>query len=244
MKINILKILVDMIFPPLCVSCKKVINNQKEKCLCKKCREEIAIADSFFCPRCGRRLPPTDETKPCHREEKFILASASFYQNKPARELIHALKYQRIKDTAVILEEIISVYINRIEKNYNFSDFIIIPIPLHRKKERRRGFNQADIISNLVKEAIEKQGIKKIRIDNKNLIRIKNSKPQAEIQDYQKRRLNIQDAFLVKNPAVLKNKKIILVDDVFTSGATMKEAVKTLKQIGAGRVIGFVVVKS
>ncbi|MCH7759767.1 ComF family protein, partial [Patescibacteria group bacterium] len=128
--------LLTIIFPPLCLVCKK-----RGEIICQKCFENIQINNGFYCPQCHRRLPEPKNT--CHPQVKFVLAAASSYQNQAVRKLIHALKYQNIKQTAEPLVQILSIYLEKIGLIdwLKKQDFIIIPIPLHPKKEKERGFN-------------------------------------------------------------------------------------------------------
>jgi len=114
---------------------------------------------------------------------------------------------------------------------------LIIPIPLHPSRERGRGFNQSEAIAEEISKTLG------VKLMTGNLIRIKNTKPQPEIKGLEKRQENIAGCFAVKNPELIKGKKIIPIDDVFTSGSTMNEAVKILRKAGAARVIGLVIAK-
>jgi competence protein ComFC len=228
---KILKIL----FPPLCVGCKKRI---EDGIICRPCRETIEVKNGFTCPMCERRLPEAKNA--CHPEAKFVLAAAASYQNEAVRELIHALKYQSVKTALEPLTEIINTYSQKVSGPLSLviSNCVIVPVPLHPKKERERGFNQAELITRIMNNELG------ITVQENNLVRTKKTKSQIEVKGYEEREKNIAGCFAIKNPEFIAGRNIILVDDVFTSGATMREAVRVLKEAGARKIIGFVVAKA
>lgn len=241
---NIFQTLFAVIFPPLCLGCKKYCATEEEKrlFLCNQCDNAIEMHNSFFCPECNRRLPEAKNT--CHPESKFILAAASSYQNKIVREIIHSLKYNRMTAAMKPIGKIIENYLNKIIPNMDVRrPYIIVPIPLHAQKLRARGFNQSELIAQELAIKLRVYDTLNLEIETNNLIRIKNTKSQTKLKK-EERRANIEHCFTLKNPAEISGKNIILVDDVFTSGATMREAVKILKAAGAKKIVGFVVAKT
>ena len=120
----------------------------------------------------------------------------------------------------------------------NFNNAILVPIPLSPKRYRERGFNQAELIC---KKLIEIDQDENFRLEENVLIKIKNTEHQVRIQDRRARLKNLIGSFAVKNEALVKNKNIILIDDVTTTGATLNEARKTLKQAGARKIIAFTI---
>jgi predicted amidophosphoribosyltransferase len=125
----------------------------------------------------------------------------------------------------------------RLSGSENLSLWLIVPVPLHPRRERERGFNQAKILAEIVAHHFNLTLIEALK-------RIKNTKPQAKIKDIEKRMQNIFNCFAIKSPEAIQGKNIILIDDVFTSGATINEAVKVLKQNGAKKVIALVLAKA
>jgi len=232
---SLLKRLISVIFPPLCVNCRRRI---EDGALCGNCENLIEIRSGFACPECGRRLPEAGNV--CHEKAKFILAAAAPYENPAVRELICALKYQRIKTVLEPISKITSKYIEKTIGNPKFEtgNFVLISIPLHPEKERERGFNQAVLIARIVNDKLG------IGVQENNLIRVRRTSSQTRTKSYEEREKNVAGCFEVKNPELVAGKNVILVDDVFTSGATMKEAVRVLKNAGARKIIGFVVAKA
>jgi len=133
------------------------------------------------------------------------------------------------------LGEIAAKYIENCK--LKIENFIILPVPLHPKKERKRGFNQSKLISEAVAKNFDLEM-------SDCLKRIKNNKPQASLKDNEARIKNMAGCFRIKNSELVKNKNILLVDDVFTSGATINEAVRILKESGAKKIIVLVIAKA
>jgi ComF family protein len=229
---NIKKIFLDALFAPICAHCRKTIPDS-ENFLCAKCFSSVKLNKTMFCSVCRARIP--ENRKICHFDSPYLLAAATDYNDPAIQSAIHYLKYKRVKSLAGRISEIMIDYVS--ELNFDFSGFIVTPIPLHRKKEFSRGFNQSRIIAEQISE--------KLNLPPEDLlIKIKNNKQQAGLRDYEKRKENAGGCFAVKNPESVSGKNIILIDDVFTSGATMNEAVKILKSNGARKIVALVAAKA
>ncbi|HXF43988.1 MAG TPA: ComF family protein [Candidatus Paceibacterota bacterium] len=239
----------NAVFPPICIACGK----RGESPLCGQCLEEIKINNSFFCPECNGRLPEAKNV--CHPKAKFVLAAAAHYGNKSVRELVHALKYGRVMAAIEPIGGIIGRYSKKFLKNNlgKIKGAVVIPVPLHFSKKRSRGFNQAELIAEALRQCLEVRSLNidvnvgevgLLQIENGNLVRIKNTKSQTKMKDTEERERNVSGAFSLKRPEEISGKNIVLVDDVFTSGATMREAVRVLKEAGARKIIGFVIAKA
>ncbi|MDP3052931.1 MAG: ComF family protein [bacterium] len=228
----------DLIFPPICFVCRKRMDIKESKSfICFSCFQKIKINSAAFCPVCSRRLPENKKT--CHQESQFILAAAGFYGDEILDPLITLLKYQKIKQAAIPLGEILSKYLNNLTAGgLEIKDFLIIPVPLHWRKERQRGFNQANLIADCLSKNTGLPVAKNI------LKRIKNTASQVELKDKDKREINVLGCFEVAKPELVSGKNIILLDDVFTTGATMREAASVIKKSGARKIIGLVVAKT
>ncbi len=237
---RLLAFFLDAIFPARCLNCGiKTENKDKSELICEKCFAEVEINNGFSCPKCGKRI--FDYKKSCHPEEKFVLAAASSYKNHVVRELIHALKYRFLKPATEPLALILELYLEKIAagSSFNIKEFVIIPIPIHPKKERERGFNQTFLIIKQLKNATNP-----LQIETDVLFKIKNVGAQMALADYEKRAANVKNCFGVSNKEKIIGKNILLFDDVCTSGATMKEAVRVLKENGAKKIIGLVIAKA
>ncbi|NMB92536.1 MAG: ComF family protein [Parcubacteria group bacterium] len=230
--------LLDLFFPWTCLYChQEVINDYP---LCDHCFKQIPVATDFICPHCHKLLIPETKHYSCSRYTKLdALGSVSSYGNQILRETIHWFKYNKIislrKPLALLMIKFLeqSFYFSQIGKE----DLIIIPLPLHQKKKKQRGFNQSELLAQDIADHFY------LSCDKNILIRIKNNSAQVNIVDSAQRKLNVANIFQVNNNQNLYNKTILLIDDVYTTGATLNEAAKTLKKAGAKKVIGLVLAK-
>ena len=179
---------------------------------------------------------------------KFIVAAAADYKNPVVQEIIRTLKYQKVRGAIRPIYFIIEKYLNTIRNlKLEIRNSVIIPLPLHHTKERKRGFNQAFLIAETLRQCLEAQLPKEAEhpyVETDVLVKAKDTKSQTKAKDYEERKEFVKDSFEIKYPERIKGKNIILVDDIYTSGATMKEAVRVLKTAGVGKIIGFVVAKT
>lgn len=245
---------IDLIFPIECLGC-----GQEKTWLCPDCRKKISFSTQDVCPACHQ---PTYHGQFClFCKDNFKLNGifvATDYHETLIKKLIKNLKYNFIKDIGVILGDLQTEYIKNkisqlvIEKkdvknhaliNFNypqglFSDYkniLIIPIPLHPRRQRWRGFNQAELIATRFATNLE------ISLDNKNLLRTKYRTAQAKLKKTQREK-NIIGVFSWRGKNI--SQKIILIDDLSTTAATLNEAAKVLKAHGAPEVWGLVVARN
>jgi ComF family protein len=224
----------DVLFPKRCIGCFNFVSNNSY--FCKDCLSKIQIFDSFFCPKCKARIPGIK--KICHQEEKFILGSATNY-NEPVKQAIWRLKFKFITSGAEPLTNLLINYFKNLNlQELKIENFIVIPIPLSKKRLKERGFNQSELIAKLFAKHFN------LKLETNILYRIKNAKPQSEINDFSLRKENVLNCFAVLNKNLIQNKNVILIDDVVTSGATFKEAVKTLKLAGAKKIIALAIARA
>ena len=236
--------LLDILFPIQCLGCQK-----EGTYLCSSCFKTIPLKEKQVCPHCQRASLLGKVCLSCKEYSPLDgLLVASKYENKLLQELIHNFKYKYIKELAQPLGKILvnflkTQHIYPLEEKQNFKQFIflpqifqeketiIIPIPLHRRRLRERGFNQSELLS----QEIEK--IFNWKIENQLLIRKYYSKPQIKLSE-KERKENVKNIFFCPQREKIEGKRIILIDDVVTTGATMNEAAKTLKLGGAKEIWG------
>ncbi len=231
----------DLLFPWYCVYCG---TETKRQPLCSRCFNSISLNSGFICPSCKRRVS-NPWHKPCHCSSPlYSLGTVGNYSDPILRTIIHKFKYNTIISLINPLSELLCTFLeeSRIFKflpqnKITTGQIIIIPIPLHKTKKRIRGFNQAELLAHKIAQHFQ------LSYSNKILFRIKNNKPQVEIKNRQLREANVKGIFAVRNSEKIQKKIIILVDDVYTTGATMKEAARVLKQAGAKKVIGIVIAR-
>jgi len=218
---SISSFLLNLFFPRFCINCQKEGNY-----LCQDC---LSLID--FLPYW-----------PYQSGNLKGVFSAVPYNNFIIKKLLSQFKYEPyIKELAKPLAFLIIHRLQTIENPLPpFSkivggrpshNFILAPVPLTKKRQRKRGFNQAEEIAKKLSSFLE------ISLISDCLIKIKETIPQVELTA-EERKENIKGTFLIKNGGLVKDKKILLVDDVFTTGSTMEECAQTLKEAGAKEVWG------
>lgn len=252
----------DLFFPLKCISCGAENEDlePKERWICQSCVRKIPLRKFQTCPVCEEYSDGGITHFRC-RGKTFLegLWVASEYKNKIIGDAIKKLKYDFIRDLAFPVSKIIERSVYEAEEFGNFHDLIlsefsrsdeeekymdkernkkrasvIVPVPLHKKRYNWRGFNQAELISE------ELSLIFKLEIASGAIIRIKNTKPQMKIGSLAERRRNIEGAFFVEKAKTIKDKDVIIVDDVSTTLSTIDECAKAVKKAGAKNVWGLV----
>lgn len=234
---NKAKKIINLLWPPFCIGCKRnteKFDSQLHSYLCPQCLEKLSKKNISGCAICEQQkgvkynLCPQCSAK---LELEGIIQGGS-YQNPILEEAIHCFKYKGVKDLSFTLAALLSQNLKRFfkkrktERKYeSLLDWALVPVPLTKLKQRKRGCNQAEIIAQRLKEVFAiplKTGIIK---------KVRHTKPQMEIKNSQQRKENLQGAFSLntKKPRNLNARKIILVDDVATTGTTLNECAKTLK---------------
>ena len=232
------RFLLDALFPPQCIPCgKKLPSSSQFVSACDECIARIPIRSGFTCSMCGARQASLHNE--CHKSA-IVIAAATDYTNREAQMLIHALKYDQVQTAVQPLVEILMWYIASREELLAHNGFVLVPIPLHAKKMRERGFNQAELIT---KELCAQLPIKFLYCGDA-LTRSHNTPSQTAQKSHAERNKNMKDAFAVQNSDGIEGKIVFLVDDVSTSGATIREAARVLKNAGARSVFGLVVAKA
>ncbi len=220
--------LLDILFPPRCHACKAFIPDAGPIHLCAACRTACTMITSPLCTRCGMpfltELGPDHLCGPCITEPpRFTAARAAALFEGPVRELIHRFKYngrvQFCRPLSILALEHLRPFAEAASAD------LVIPVPLHSKRLRQRGFNQAVLLGRIL--AREWRVPFSVRI----LRRTRATLPQINLSAAE-RIANVRGAFGVTDPDFLQGKRVILVDDVLTTGSTVGECARML--IGAG----------
>jgi ComF family protein len=227
-----LKSIIDFIFPSICYICKTPFNSEKEIGICPHCLSQMKYIESPLCSRCGK--PFYSEMLTDHLcgdcltgKRYFSRARAVGYYDGILRQAIHLLKYKLKNDLALPLGNLMA---NRMQSFLNdVSYHLIIPVPLHPKRLRERGFNQALSLARFISKRY------KIPLDSATLIRRRQTKPQVSLSE-RDRQDNVKGAFSVLRSDKVPDRDILLVDDVYTSGNTVVECSKVLIKAGAHKV--------
>lgn len=236
---NIFQFFLNIFFPRFCLNCQR-----EGSYLCQDCLSLIDISNYQYCPFCKKPKIVLDGKTCyfCKKKKKLTgLFSAASYQNFIIKKLICQFKYEPfIKELAEPLASLIIQHFQLLENSLPFSrdrsNFVLIPVPLSKKRKRWRGFNQAEEIAHYLSLYL------KIPLFSDVLVKSKETLPQVKLSA-KEREENIKGVFVCQNENLIKNKRILLVDDVFTTGSTMEECAIVLKKAGAKEVWGVVVAR-
>jgi ComF family protein len=233
----------DLLFPKFCLGCQK-----EGSYLCEDCRELLDISEFNYC-LCDRptRLLPDSKSGKCNLCQKKSLSGLYFalpYKEKQlTKKLIYQFKYKpHIKDLAKTLAGILIEHFIKTERNTNdiWQNSILVPVPLTKKKLKERGYNQSEELAKELSKILQ------IPVVSDVLLKTKNTDPQMELKK-EAREKNLLNAFAIKSVksdlTLLSHKKVFLVDDVYTTGSTMQECAKTLKEAGIKTVWGIVIAR-
>lgn len=208
---NILSIVLDFLFPPVCGICGKFDKDY----LCEECFENLE-----------RHMVAVKVTK---------MAPEDFYN-----EMLYIFKYEGIirnkiieykfKDKAYLSKMFCKIFV----KSKNCCDFlksydIIIPVPIHRKRKIQRGYNQCELIARQLADYVESM------ICTDVLVKQRNTVPQSTLGK-EERKNNIKNVYIIQNKDKIKNKSILILDDIYTTGSTVNECSRILKKAGATKI--------
>lgn len=222
----------DTLFPPLCLACHTVLATGVEEVFCPDCRHQIIFITGSRCPVCGIIFPDSpsgDHLCGNCLENKhwFTSARAAVVYDGVILEAIHQFKYGRNMTTGTALASFLAGF-DFADQDLDSFD-AIVPVPLHIKRLRERGFNQSLILARALGEK------HRLNVNFSLLKRCKLTLTQTGLHK-KEREMNISGAFVTGSPEKIREKKLILVDDVYTTGATINECAKTLVKAGAAQV--------
>jgi ComF family protein len=216
----------DLFFPPWCIGC-----GREGKYICDSCLQNLPLISPPICVTCGRPLT-IDGTCPGCIEGKVDIDGirAPFLFDGVIRKAIHEFKYRNLKDISTSLAKFLHDFL----LDSPLPVDVLVPVPIHRKRLRERGYNQSSLIAR------ELSRMCGMPIIENCLIRKVNTPPQVRTTSAIERRKNISNAFACINNR-LEGKKILLIDDVSTSGATLNTCAGVLKAAGAVSVWGLTI---
>lgn len=211
------KKLESIVFPPCCAICGKL---NSKKC-CKDCEK-----------RMNSQLNLNIENKAGYYFEKHMYL---FRYKNEIRNLILDYKF---RDKSY-LYELFAKIITKNEKICGILEKydIIIPVPIHKKRKKQRGYNQSELVARQISK-----NIANLQLENKAFIKIKNNKPQSTLNKKQ-RKQNVKNVYKLENKGKIENKNIVLFDDIYTTGNTANEIAKILKQNGANKILVLTIAK-
>ena len=229
---DILSYILDLAYPRKCLLCREILPFYHKDFLCEDCRREIPFLEQPVCQKCGMKVAQGDTL--CYRCQKESFAferNISPFDYRCVREAIKHFKFRCFKGDAGPLAQLMVEYIERYSVDFSHID-AVIPVPLHPKKRKIRGFNQTEL---LARELCRLTGL---HYGGDVLERVKNTVPQSQLNHGQRSK-NIQSAFAVASDAQVEGLRFLMIDDIFTTGSTLNECAKTLYRSGAKEVYTF-----
>ena len=225
--------IIDLILPASCSYCRSPVRDSGIPRFCKECWSDFSPLQGPVCPSCGKPFgspesladSPEHECFHCRKTPPhYDQALAAGLFEGPLREAIHIFKYRPLRSLG---EPLARWMAGQVRMTVPLD--MAMPVPLHKKRLRHRGFNQALLLAHGVSERFA------MPLNYDNLMRVRYTRPQVELSG-RERAENVRGAFNLIRPAEVRDKRILLIDDVFTTGATMNECAKVLKDAGAASV--------
>jgi ComF family protein len=208
----------DLLFPPLCLGCGEYTEDEHH--VCAICREQIEEYDLPFCLACSRQIPEGDRCVICGDDTVPMFSYGNY--TSPLKDIVIHFKFKGITSPAKLMAELL---VARFELQIRDLDcHVLIPIPLYPTRENVRGYNQAELFASSLAELLDFEVARDV------ISRVKRRKEQARL-DFRHRRKNIKGVFECDRPATAEE-RVILVDDVVTSGLTVLEAKRVLERGG------------
>ena len=196
--------------------------------VCGMCGERLQVqelaAAERLCGACRTESPP------------FARAVAYGSYSDGLRELIQLLKYQGVRPAAGVLGRMLAEALLELSEDFGDATPIVIPVPLHDSKLRQRGFNQSELIARAALKNFRLRGSDWLMLEPSLLQRARETQSQTGLSAEQ-RRANVRGAFRVAEPTAIAGKDIVLIDDVFTTGTTLRECARVLHRAGAAHVL-------
>lgn len=230
------------IFPSRCVLCDNVLpygDKLRNEYLCDDCREKLEYIKKPTCKKCGAMIS-SDKDQYCVRceremHESFICGFGLLRYNDYVKESLHKIKYSRRKEYIDFYGKMLAKVYKERFRNINPECFV--PVPIHSERLRERNFNQSSVLANVLSRELARYDID-IPVDENIIFRKKNTRVLNKLDD-KDRKIELDDAFTTNDSSHIE--KVMIVDDIYTTGSTIEKVAKELKKSGIKEVY-FVVV--
>jgi ComF family protein len=220
----------DFIYPPQCIICSAGEHAPQTPHLCQPCLN--VLFDEPVPPPFDLAAQLSDRGVKSFFDESY----AAWPFSEMVQKLVHAMKYEDKPLMARLLARGMSQRID-LDHRFSFFEFILAPVPMHPRRRRERGYNQSELLAQ------EMAGAWDMPLNTKALRRARDTVQQA-LLSAEERRSNVEGAFAIKPPDFFKNKNVILIDDVLTTGSTVNACAEALKTAGAVRVLVLTVARA
>lgn len=220
---EIKKVLLDLMYPPRCPICHDIVEPGFQM-ICGSCMKQLPFVTAPKCTKCGKPVPEGDDL--CYdcsvTAHAFTEGMGIFLYNEVMRKSMHYFKYMSRKEYGAFYAAAVWRFGRNTLKRWNPQ--VIVPIPIHKSRRRERGYNQAEVVAELL------AGYMGIPVEKNILKRVNKTIAQKELT-VEERRGNLKNAFVVNNASV-PWERVLLLDDIYTTGSTMDAAASALKKYG------------
>lgn len=230
----------DFLYPPACVLCGEILPQkmsggvmEKGKSgfnrVCVTCAGKVKVIREPVCLCCGKTVedPMVEYCFDCEKAEFAFLRNRSVFEySGGVRNAMHDFKYNHRKENILFFGDGITEHLGKWIAGLKVD--VILPVPVHKRRRRRRGYNQAHLLAKYVSETL------KIPMDTEFLYRVGNTKPQKELGK-KERKINLKNAFKISRNE-LQYDRVLLIDDIYTTGATLDSAARALKCAGVREI--------
>ncbi len=224
--------ILDLLYPPRCPVCHGVVRGKGR--VCSACRKRLPYLKEPKCKKCGKEIEKDEQEycRDCQRFHHSFDKGASVFAYDPVmRRSISMFKYHNRREYAAFYAE--EMYRN-CERFLNLcAPDVILPVPVHNRKRRQRGFNQAELVAEKLGKMLH------VPVDKKYLMRVEKTTPQKELTR-QQRKVNLRQAFAIRESGKYYE-RVLLVDDIYTTGATI-DAISEILRENQTKIIFFLTI--
>jgi ComF family protein len=236
------------LFPSDCRLCGAPLTEISRLPVCPACLEALPHLEGAHCELCGEAMPADafiagsqpDARVLCGMCRRVVppyeRALAYGPYDGGLRELIHLFKYDHVRPAANVLGRMLAEVVAELLENEMPPSPLVVPVPLYKGKRRERGFNQAEDVARIALKQPVLLAKEDLVLAHDALARIRETRSQTGLTRHQ-RRENVRGAFAVPDSATVRDRNLVLVDDVFTTGTTVAECARVLKRAGARTVL-------
>lgn len=222
--------LITFIYPAACRECENLIGISRIPYICDECWAKIEHLESPWCQRCGIPMhiqnaltanSPIICSECLANAPSYGKLRATAFYEPTLREAIHLLKYEKKR---ILVKHLIQLMQQHLPNDFSREDYDwLLPIPLHKKRYRKRGFNQSELIATGV------SSVWNVPVRKDILLRVRDTVALSRLNSQAERVETITGAFEVRFPESVQGKRILLIDDIFTTGTTVDEAIRVLQ---------------
>ena len=222
-----MNLLVELLYPRRCAVCDKPVDKMG-RYICTKCHPKIKYVQTPFCMKCGKGLKDdsSEYCEDCENSAHVYTRCRALYEYNTIKEAIYRLKYEGRREYADFFGKDLARKLGSEIKGWKAD--AIIPVPLHKDREKQRGYNQAALIANVLGRELD------IPVKDRLIFRKRATLAQKQLNS-KERQNNLKNAFKIGQNDV-KLKTVIVVDDIYTTGATMDEVARSLKRAGVKEI--------